>query len=911
MNYYSALMHKAFTGVLFTLFLCFAVSTSLQAQTPILHDISTGDLTVSGTNDYIIIGSTTQYKVVVSSGYIGNITLRNVSIQSLAATTSTNTYSPFTVLGEYNRSNLDPVTKVNIILEGANELKYTGGGYACLQVDQGAQIHISAIDPNNNASGTLRSIANPYVPGEDYSVAGAGIGAPNANGSPAIPYKQGTSPLSCGGTGDTAGGNIIISSGTVTAYGGHGAGIGGGYRNYYNGIIIIYGGIVEARAGYDAAGIGSGCPTGSGVLTCYADISTVIALPPAVIEAYGAGGSPTGNVGKTQYSELGLTGTRNITYINDPNKSLIKVRTTDYEPNANIYLDLTETPNLVDVFETLDIDYDLTKVRVGRTAALGEENEGYLSFRAQLEQNTTFFTDASSSKEATFGRPYLPQITTVIGNKDNVVEVVLPLLGTDISFTDYPSTPLEVGYSSEQAFANAFRVKLEYNDALPMTEVTFALQDGLSSHFVGLQFFKADGVTPATIPTRLDNGDVYYITIQLGQGEPIGIYNDILLIGGKYDGTPLPGYIRRVGMQRVVINDSEDNNFIKVTASPNKFSVAHPTTNTVNLTLNIDHTDMSVNYDHLDVVAKYLVTTIANYDAALVASPLTSSDWVSLNVPLTNGVDRVTTVSFSGKPVGTYYIHWYVESGVAYAHSLTVTNPPRTYGGFGPYILAPAKITLSLDKSSIDEGGGIATGTAILKAKFDGPGVAPAAGISIGLTYDGTATRGEDYTALASITIPEDLSEGTISIVAQNDDLIESLEAITITVPPTITYGGITYEIIIESPLNIKIVDKTDGAIVVVKQTPTTGDASEPSRHGSFRIKFKNDNVKRAIPTKVLYTITGAPPASSYTVRPTPVGEATIPANSNYVDVFIDVHNNYIVEGTRSIEIEISNPTPL
>ncbi|MDR2149097.1 MAG: hypothetical protein LBE91_21870, partial [Tannerella sp.] len=660
--------------LLFILFRGFIGLTSLQAAV-ITHDISTGNLTIPGTStdDYIITGSTTTYKVVVSTGYHGSITLSNVSIQSLAPNTNTTTYSPFTVLGEYNCSNLAPVTKVEIILEGTNELLYTGAGYACLQVDQGAQIRISAIDPNDNASGVLTAKATPYVPGVNYSVAGAGIGAPGGNGSPLVPYRlQGTSPLSCGNTGNTAGGNIIIASGTITAWGGHGAGIGGGFQTYYNGIIIIYGGIVESRGGYDSAGIGSGCPTGTGVLTCYADVSTVVALPPSSIVAYGAGANANGGVGMIQFPSLGLTGTKNITYVNDPNKPLIYIRTEDFEPNANIYLDLTETPGLVEVFNALELNYDLARVKIGKTDA-----SGYMSLHARFEQNTTFFTDASSSNPATPGRPYLP-VSRIVLNTDTII---LPLMDAEISFTDYPSTPLLEGYSVPEARQNAEVIKVNYNDPVPMSNMTYSLQEGIN--FPSLIFLGADSATVIAPPATLNFGDVFYIIVPIDAGKTANIYNDVLQIYGEYNSLPLSGPIRRVIEQQVVFDDSPTNDYIRVTASPNQFEVMYPATNTVNLTLNISHSGLNVPYDSAEVTAKYLVTTEPDYDLALAANPLNT--WDLLNVPGNEGVDRITPVSFSGFTSGTYYIHWYAVSGVVMAHSLTVTSPPRLYGGFGPY----------------------------------------------------------------------------------------------------------------------------------------------------------------------------------------------------------------------------------
>jgi hypothetical protein len=189
--------------------------------------------------------------------------------------------------------------------------------------------------------------------------------------------------------------------------------------------------------------------------------------------------------------------------------------------------------------------------------------------------------------------------------------------------------------------------------------------------------------------------------------------------------------------------------------------------------------------------------------------------------------------------------------------------------------------------------------------------VAPAGGIPISFSYGGTAARGAgcDYTADGTITIPAGSNSASISISALADYALEGPETIAVTAPTSVTVAGIGYEIVGSLP-SITIGDKTDGAIEVVKQTPV-GAASEPATHGSFRIKYKNSSVTRTVATKVLYTITGAPAGTSYTVSPTPVGEATIPAGQNYVDVRINVINNYKVEGERNIELTISNATPL
>ena len=655
---------------------------TLSAQRPVItHNIGTGSLTIASAqfgNDYIITGTTTANLVTVQTGYQGTITLRNLNITS-------NTQSCITIQGQYNQSNLNPVTKVNIVLDGDNNIQYTNALYCAIQVDQGAQIQISAIDPNDDASGSLFANSSPYVKGTPITLdppapyqwtqqpmGGAGIGAPQSvmQGTATINCDLTKEPYTSGCTSSTAGGNIIITSGTIFAHGGHGAGIGGGYQTYYDGIIIITGGKVQSYAEAHAAGIGSGCPCGAGVDNCYGPNSVIIVLPPAEIKAAGASNnSPYWWRYETAFA---LAGMANIIYLNDPAKPLNTVRTEDYEPNATIYLDLTQIPGLVSMFNTLGINLNLTKVKVGKTDA-----SGLFTIHARIEQNVTFFTDASSTNPLHPGRPYMPVTTTIL----TATNVVLPLLNINISLTDYPSTPLTEGYSATQARQNAQCTKIEYNDPLPMTGVTFSMQGG--TNFSSLIFLASDSTTVIPAPTTLTAGSVFYVIEPLNTGKTINIYHDVLQILGTYNAVALPGPIRRVIEQRVVLDDSQTNTYIKVTASPNQFEVKYPAANVVNLTLNINHTGLSFPYNSADVTAKYLITTEPNFDTVLAANPLYT--WSSLNIPAAEGVDQVTPVDFSSLPSGTYYIHWYVVSGLVMAHSLTVINPPRLYGGFGPY----------------------------------------------------------------------------------------------------------------------------------------------------------------------------------------------------------------------------------
>ena len=505
----------------FVVFWFFTTTPALCAI--ITHDISTARLTIPGTStdDYVITGSTTANYVDIATGYHGTVTLKNctISLSSIA-------HSPIRVHGQDNQLNSSPLTNVKIVLDGNNRLYHNGsGGWAAFQVDQGSQINISAINPYDDTSGRLDAIIGSQS-------GGAGIGALcNSN------EAKGTASLSCGGNGTTAGGNIVISSGTVTAKGGHGAGIGGGYPTYYDGIIVIYGGVVDSRAGRHAAGIGSGCPRGTGVIDCYTPNSAIIVLPPAKITAWGADGAYNSEI-----AELALAGSNNITYIGDPEKPQVTVRTVDFEPNANIYVDLSMNPSIASVVATVvpSSELNINKVKFGQTNL-----SGIYSFNGILNDSTTFFTDASSSQPATLGRPYLPEKVTL----PNGGTVILRLLDTDLSLLPFPSKTLDEGYSTLDAFNNAYRVRLIYNDANNMDNVVFDLANDLTSDFVPIRFFTTGG-TEIIAPNKLVKGDTIDMVIPIKDSKPTGLYADVLRIIGEINGMST-GYIRQVVNQVV------------------------------------------------------------------------------------------------------------------------------------------------------------------------------------------------------------------------------------------------------------------------------------------------------------------------------------------------------------------------
>ena len=488
------------------------------------HNIGTGCLTIpaSSTNEYVITGSTTSNYVIVEFGWKGTITLKNCSFNFY------NEYnSPIRITGKNNLSNSDPSrTNVNLILDGKNYIyNEYGNGNACIQVDQGAQINISAVDPCDNTSGIL-------IAEQKDAYGGAAIGSRSSGSSL---ETRSTAILNNGLSATTAGGNVVISSGTITARGGHGAGIGGGFCTYYDGMIVIYGGIVNSTADFDAAGIGSGCPQGTGLVNEYAPNSAVVVLPPAVVSAKGAGETASGGVGHNLFSELGLAGTKVRVYIGDPEKPAINVRTEDNTPNANIYFDLSQDPDINRVVSTVvDPDMlDVHSVLLGKTDA-----SGVFSTTGSLINSTTFYTDASSLIN---GSPYLSATKALPSGG----EVVLPKLQTQFNIESKPSELLEPGYTALDAKANATVFKITYDDNSPMSNLTFSLASGSSSSFLDPIFLASDSTTVVSAPTTFKKGDVYYIVVPIKTDQAQKVHTDVLMISGIWNGSST-GYIRQV-----------------------------------------------------------------------------------------------------------------------------------------------------------------------------------------------------------------------------------------------------------------------------------------------------------------------------------------------------------------------------
>ena len=198
--------------------------------------------------------SSNQY---LSSGVALTLTADNSTIVDLSKLVYHYIANPFetltgTLAGNY-RISIKPgatITLSNATINGVNNSSYNWAGLNCTG---NATINL-ANGTTNTVKGFYNNYPGIYVPsGSTLTIQGTGTLDARSNGDNAAGIGSGFN-----GSTSTCG-NIVISSGTITATGGKfAAGIGSGFSNSSCGNVTISGGNVNATGGQSAAGIGSG-----------------------------------------------------------------------------------------------------------------------------------------------------------------------------------------------------------------------------------------------------------------------------------------------------------------------------------------------------------------------------------------------------------------------------------------------------------------------------------------------------------------------------------------------------------------------------------------------------------------------------------------------------------------------------
>ncbi|RYE69742.1 MAG: tandem-95 repeat protein, partial [Rhizobiaceae bacterium] len=166
------------------------------------------------------------------------------------------------------------------------------------------------------------------------------------------------------------------------------------------------------------------------------------------------------------------------------------------------------------------------------------------------------------------------------------------------------------------------------------------------------------------------------------------------------------------------------------------------------------------------------------------------------------------------------------------------------------------------------------------------------------ITYlvNGTATSGLDYTSIGTtVTIPAGQTTATVQVPVLDDNLIEGLENVALTMLSGTSNNAITAN---TTPAIVNITDN-DTAIATIT-TGIAGDENGPG-NGTFIVTLSNPST---MPTVISYTVNGtATEGSDYT---TIVKTITIPALETTGTITIPVLSDAIVEGNETVKITLT-----
>ncbi len=187
------------------------------------------------------------------------------------------------------------------------------------------------------------------------------------------------------------------------------------------------------------------------------------------------------------------------------------------------------------------------------------------------------------------------------------------------------------------------------------------------------------------------------------------------------------------------------------------------------------------------------------------------------------------------------------------------------------------------------------------------PGISSSEQVAINFTVTGSATKGVDYTPLASqfdgvVNILANSTTGTtIEADVVDDAIIEGMEDVIITITSVtspsfaFTFGG---------PATGTITDNDNLPANLVLAVTKTADAVEGGANGEFTISLPGTTTTATEAITVNYTLTGtATNGTDYTAL---TGSVVIPAGDHEVKIPVSANVDQIIEGTETVILTIT-----
>nr|WP_295865448.1 Calx-beta domain-containing protein [uncultured Chitinophaga sp.] len=187
-------------------------------------------------------------------------------------------------------------------------------------------------------------------------------------------------------------------------------------------------------------------------------------------------------------------------------------------------------------------------------------------------------------------------------------------------------------------------------------------------------------------------------------------------------------------------------------------------------------------------------------------------------------------------------------------------------------------------------------------------GITAAEAINLNYTVNGSAVNGKDYTMAGTAVIAAGAESATIPVNVIDDKIIEGAEAVVLTLNGgvTATVGNFTANSS-SAVATMTIADDDDAATnLVLNVTATRANAAEPATHGEVTIALPA-GYTATVPVTVQYT-TGGTAASGADYKALS-GTVTIPAGDNSITVPVEVIDNKIQDGTRTVVFTLTGGT--
>jgi hypothetical protein len=228
--------------------------------------------------------------------------------------------------------------------------------------------------------------------------------------------------------------------------------------------------------------------------------------------------------------------------------------------------------------------------------------------------------------------------------------------------------------------------------------------------------------------------------------------------------------------------------------------------------------------------------------------------------------------------------------------ALVTINPAQNVASLDVADNDTALISIAAQSGGSEEGPAAASFLVTLSAASSTP-------TTISYQVAGSATPGDDFTTLAgSVTIPAGSTSAVIDVSVLDDQRLEGVEAVSVTLS-SITTGDPQISLDAQaSAASLQIADNESGLISIA--ATASGNEAGPAS-GQFTVTQGGITTANTV---VSYQVTGTATSAGGDFQPLS-GSVTIPAGSTSAVIDVNVLDDLLVEGTENVQVTLTTIT--